>query len=1000
MELELVRVLDALPGLVLSARPDGSIDFVNTRLARIIGQPDTWPDPYQLAAADVVRNSGEVRAKWKTLILEGEPFEIDVPCRHRSGDVSTLKIRCSPMQDGGKVVRWYALAEEDHSTTKFRAHQVQADFQRIVDSIPVPVAVTTPSGDVEALNDSALAYFGMSLEELKNWKATEVVHPDDLQSTIDDQLAAHVNETFYNVESRHLRSDGVYRWHNVLGLPLKDTDGRILRWFHLLVDIDDRKRAEIELAAREREARLIVESIPAGIAVLSPTGEVEAVNGHLMRYYGRTLDDLGRWEETDVVHPEDMPRMVGALSLAIDSGNSFDQEVRLLGADGVYRWFQVTGHPLKSEDGTIIRWYSMHVNVDDRRRAEEALKDSEFELRKIINALPLTVWTSRPDGYWDFVNDRWLEYAGLKPEEAEGRGWESALHPDDADDLVASWKACLRSGTPADFEARVRRFDGEYRWFLLRATPYRDADGSIIKWYGTNIDIEDRKLAERALSERERESRFIVDGIAGMIAIFSPDAQLIGGNQQILDYFQLPLEALNNWATNGITHPDDLQLCIDSFMGSIATGEPYDYETRFLRHDGVWRWFQLRGLPLRDADGRIVRWYGLLTDIDDRKRAEERLRRSEAFLVDAQRLSKTGSFWFKLNGDEITWSDETYRIFGVDPSTHVTLDTVLSRLDPDSMSIVLEVIDRARHRSEDFDYEITLVMPDQSTKNVRVLAHSGKNKDGDPELIGAVQDITESRKAEEALNEARSDLAYVTRVTSLGVLTASIAHEVNQPLAGIVTNASTCVRALNVEPPKLELAAETARRMIRDANRAADVIVRLRALFSRKPPVTEAIDINEIATEVIALALSDLQRNRVSIVTDLGAGLPRIAGARIQLQQVVMNLLRNSIEAMAHISDRQKRVIIKTVATDGGAVELSVSDVGIGFRTHEESKIFDAFYTTKQEGMGIGLSVSRSIVESHNGRLWARANADHGVTVAFSIPQLGKGGIQSNIPSS
>jgi PAS domain S-box-containing protein len=499
------------------------------------------------------------------------------------------------------------------------------------------------------------------------------------------------------------------------------------------------------------------------------------------------------------------------------------------------------------------------------------------------------------------------------------------------------------------------------------------------------VDIEDRVNAQKALAERERESRFIVDGIAGMIAIFSPDGALIGGNQKILDYFQLPLNELNNWATNGITHPDDLQVCIESFMGSIITGEPYDYETRFLRSDGVYRWFQLRGLPLRDAEGTIVRWYGLLTDIDDRKRAEERQRRSEASLADAQRLSKTGSFSMNFATSEILWSAETYRIFEVEASTPITLDVIMSRLDSTGAATVQDVINRSRKTSGDFDYEIRLLGLDGSTKNVRVLAHSGRNEEGQQELTGAIQDITDGRLAEEALNEARSQLSYVTRVTSLGVLTASIAHEVNQPLAGIVANASTCLRVLVTDQPNIELAKETARRMVRDANRAAEVIVRLRALFSRKPAPVEPLNINDVVSEVLSLALSDLQRRRVSIVADFCRSLPRVSGARVQLQQVIMNLIRNSIEALESVQQRPRRLTIRTVSL-GEEVVVSVRDNGMGFGPDGSHNIFDAFYTTKNEGMGIGLSVSRTIVENHSGRIWAQTNDDHGVEISFALP--------------
>ena len=301
------------------------------------------------------------------------------------------------------------------------------------------------------------------------------------------------------------------------------------------------------------------------------------------------------------------------------------------------------------------------------------------------------------------------------------------------------------------------------------------------------------------------------------------------------------------------------------------------------------------------------------------------------------------------------------------------------------------MIDRARRDGSDFEYEHRLQMPDRSVKYLHVVAHATRDQDGRLEYIGAVQDVTERRLSEEALGKVRSELAHVARVTSLGALTASIAHEVNQPLSGIITNASTCLRMLAADPPNVDGARETARRTIRDGNRASDVITRLRALFSKKNATTESVDLNEATREVIALSLSELQRSRVILRPELADDLPPVTGDRVQLQQVILNLLLNASDAMSGVDDRPRQLVIRTERDEGDRVRLTVQDAGVGFEPQSVDRLFEAFYTTKSGGMGIGLSVSRSIIESHHGRLWAAPNDGPGATFSFSIPRRPEG---------
>jgi C4-dicarboxylate-specific signal transduction histidine kinase len=338
----------------------------------------------------------------------------------------------------------------------------------------------------------------------------------------------------------------------------------------------------------------------------------------------------------------------------------------------------------------------------------------------------------------------------------------------------------------------------------------------------------------------------------------------------------------------------------------------------------------------------------------------------------------------------MTWSEETSRIFELDQIAPVTNELFRSRVHPEDFPFLREMMDRARSGDGiDFEYEHRLLMPDHRVKYVSMACEGIRGQDGQLEYIAAVQDVTQRRLSEEALAKARSELARVARITSLGALTASIAHEVNQPLSGIITNASTCLRMLAADPPNFDGARETARRTIRDGNRASEIITRLRALFVKKETATETVDLNEATREVIALLRSELQRSQVILRAELRDDLPHITGDRVQLQQVILNLLRNASDAMGAINDRPRQLVIGTALDEDDRVRLTVQDAGVGFDAQAVDRIFEAFYTTKNDGMGIGLSVSRSIIESHHGRLWAEPNDGPGATFSFSIPQRG-----------
>lgn len=864
---------------------------------------------------------------------------------------------------------------------------MESELSRLIDALPALIWTAQPDGRADYINRQWSEYAGLSLAQAAGTGWLSAIHPDDRARVIAEWEVFVTSGQGGQVEARLRRADGVYRWFNFSAAPLADASGRVVKWCGINTDIDDRKRAEERRAEEalldgERYARWIMDTIPGMTALMKPNGEIEAVNHKILEYFGRSRQELEQWGTSDAVHPEDLAGVQQAVALAFASGHSYEVEHRIRGADGVYRWHQSTGLPLRDATGQVVRYCCLMTSIEDRKRTEEALLARERNLKTIINTLPTTAWSTHPDGYCDFLSDRWLDYAGYTADEAAGWGWGKVLHPEDAPRLVTYWQECLSSGTPVDIEARMRRFDGEYRWFLFRANPLRDINGTIVKWYGTNIDIEDRKRTEQELwringylQEAQRLS---------LTGSFTWDIQADEHywSEQTFRIFELdPVEKVSIAMILPRIHPADMEVA-QRVIGGAADGADFQTELRLLMPDGSAKHIDVVGHRIPEITDRPV-FVGCIRDITERKHAEEKLRRTTAQLMDAEALSKTGSVEFDFYRDIHLWSDETYKIFEVEYGAKITKARFLARFHPDDVSIISEFIATAATISK---VEFRLLMPDGRLKYARAIGYVTSRIEGLPIGTAAIQDITEQRISEQALDKVRSELAHLTRVSSLGALTASIAHEVNQPLSGIITNASTCVRMLDAEPPNIGGARETARRTIRDGNRAAEVITRLRALFTGKTTRSDAVDLSEATREVIALSANELQRGRVILQDELAEGLPAVTGDRVQLQQVVLNLLLNAIDALSGVVDRPRQVLVRNDLDEDGGVRLAIQDVGVGFEGHDAEWLFEAFHTTKPNGMGIGLSVSRSIVESHGGRLWAQRNEGPGATFAFSIP--------------
>jgi PAS domain S-box-containing protein len=520
-------------------------------------------------------------------------------------------------------------------------------------------------------------------------------------------------------------------------------------------------------------------------------------------------------------------------------------------------------------------------------------------------------------------------------------------------------------------------------------------NGELVEVVATQIDVTERKRAEEALRESERSARSALDGIVGLVAIMTPNGEVETVNRQCVEYFGRPVEEQRDWVTTDMVHPEDLPQMLENFKKAIASEIPYHFEQRLHRFDGEYRWFETRGGAVRDDTGRIARWYVLLTDIEDRKCAEEALRESEAKFRD---YAESASDWYwetdpdhkftRLTEDERRLARGLATVSRIGVARWEFATDVQS--EPEKWELHRSML-KARQPFRDFVYRAThtdgsLVYNKISGKPVYGAKGEFRGYRGTGTDVTALRTAEEeARENEQRYRRAELELAHANRVATMGQLTASITHEVNQPITAAVTYALAARRFLTAEPPNFREVDDALSLIVREGNRAGEVVGRIRALIKKAPPRKDAVAINDAILEAVALTRTEAADNNVSVRTQLAEGLPHVQGDRVQLQQVLINLIINAIEAMRDVGEEERELLISTRHEPDG-VSVEVQDSGPGFAPADLDRVFEAFYTTKSDGLGLGLSICRSIIEAHNGRLWASPNVPRGAIFRFTAP--------------
>ena len=892
---------------------------------------------------------------------------------------------------------------------------------------------------------------------------------------------------------------------------LRDQDGRIVRWYGLSDDIEGRK-AEHRLRHSEAylaEAQRLSHN---GSAAYNET-EILFWSEQASRIWG--LDQLQRVPSREAVwqriHPDDLERVNENIQHGVREKRRFENEFRIILPDGTVKHLEATNNPTFSASGELVEIVVTVVDVTERKRAEQALRESELKLRKIIETVPSMLWSTDPDGEPTRVNQRVLDYAGIRFEDFLNLGWKEFLHPDDFPETARAFFHAIQTGEPYEAVHRLRRVDGQYRWHHARGEPLRDREGQIVQWYGLSVDIDERKKAEDSLRRSEaylmEAERLSHSGSAAYseteILYFSEEARRMYGFD--------PLQGVpSREAVWQRIHPDDRDRTNKMVERAIRERTSFRNELRVILPDGTIRHQEAINYPVFSASGEFIEIVVTGVDVTERKRKDDALRESEAKFRD---YAETASDWFWEMGPDYKFTQLTENAFGSDPAQWIGMTYWKRALDleaePEKWRRFWATLD-ARESFRDFVYctmgdinasmyvkvsgkpvfdsdgefrgyrgtgtDVTEIMQAQEALResersarsaidgigglVAIMAPNGEldalNRQGIeyfgrsleemkswatsdavhaedlPRIAEIFQrslasgapfhyelrlrrfdgeyrwfdnrgvptreksgriarwyilgtDIEDRKQAEASLQTVQAELAHASRVMTLGQLTASIAHEVNQPIGSARNYAGAALNFLDRDPPKLGEVRNALSRTVAAVDRAGGIIDRIRDQIKKAPPRNGRFDLNRAIEEVIGLAQSMIIENGVSVQSRLASGMAPVHGDRVQLQQVVLNLILNAVEAMSSLEADERELLISTDQSEASGTLVAVRDSGPGIDPTHLELVFEAFYSTKS-GMGMGLSICKSIVAAHGGRLWAAASEPRGALFQFTLP--------------